>query len=49
VGVGIEIEPKYLAVTLQRLADMGLEPKLEKPKPSTRKRNGQKKAQEQAR
>jgi DNA modification methylase len=25
---GIEIEPKYVAVTLQRLQDMGLEPKL---------------------
>lgn len=25
---GMEIEPKYVAVTLQRLADMGLEPKL---------------------
>ncbi len=25
---GIDIEPKYVAVTLQRLADMGLEPKL---------------------
>lgn len=29
IGVGIEIEPKYVAVTLQRLADMGLAPKLE--------------------
>ena len=25
---GMEIEPKYVAVTLQRLADMGLEPSL---------------------
>lgn len=25
---GIEIEPKYVAVALQRLADMGLEPRL---------------------
>ena len=25
---GMEIEPKYVAVSLQRLADMGLEPKL---------------------
>lgn len=24
---GMEIEPKYVAVTLQRMADMGLEPK----------------------
>jgi len=28
IGYGLEIEPKYVAVTLQRLADMGLEPKL---------------------
>ena len=28
VGYGMEIEPKYCAVTLQRLADMGLEPRL---------------------
>lgn len=26
---GIDIEPKYVAVTLQRLADMGLEPRVE--------------------
>lgn len=25
---GMELEPKYVAVTLQRLADMGLEPRL---------------------
>ena len=25
---GMEIEPKYIAVTLERLASMGLEPKL---------------------
>ena len=25
---GMEIEPKYIAVTLERLAGMGLEPKL---------------------
>jgi len=28
IGYGMEIEPKYVAVTLQRLADMGLEPRL---------------------
>ena len=28
VGYGCELEPKYVAVTLQRLADMGLTPKL---------------------
>jgi DNA modification methylase len=28
VCYGMEIEPKYVAVTLQRLADMGLEPRL---------------------
>lgn len=28
IGYGMEIEPKYCAVTLQRLADMGLEPRL---------------------
>lgn len=28
VVYGMEIEPKYVAVTLQRLADMGLEPRL---------------------
>jgi len=28
IGRGVEIEPKYVAVTLQRLADMGLEPRL---------------------
>lgn len=28
VCYGMEIEPKYVAVTLQRMADMGLEPKL---------------------
>jgi len=28
VCYGMEIEPKYVAVTLERLADMGLEPKL---------------------
>jgi len=27
IGYGMEIEPKYVAVTLQRLADMGLEPR----------------------
>jgi DNA modification methylase len=27
-GVGIEIDPKYVAVTLERLSEMGLEPKL---------------------
>ncbi|HKS94954.1 MAG TPA: DNA methyltransferase, partial [Terriglobia bacterium] len=27
---GMEIEPKYVAVTLQRMADMGLEPRLVK-------------------
>ena len=26
VGYGIEIEPRYVAVSLQRLADMGLTP-----------------------
>ena len=31
LGRGIEIEPKYEAVALQRLADMGLEPHLVKP------------------
>ena len=25
---GMEIEPKYCAITLQRMADIGLEPKL---------------------
>ncbi len=25
---GMELEPKYVAVAIQRLADMGLEPKL---------------------
>jgi DNA modification methylase len=29
-GRGIEIEPKYVAVTLERLSKMGLEPKLER-------------------
>lgn len=29
VGCGIELEPKYIAVTLERLSQMGLEPKLE--------------------
>jgi DNA modification methylase len=28
VGFGVEISPEYLAVSLQRLADLGLEPKL---------------------
>lgn len=28
IAYGVEIEPKYLAVTLQRLADMGLRPEL---------------------
>lgn len=28
IGYGMELEPKYIAVTLQRLADMGLEPRL---------------------
>jgi DNA modification methylase len=28
IGYGMEIEPKYVAVTLQRLKDMGLEPRL---------------------
>lgn len=28
IGYGIEIEPKYVAVALERLADMGLEPRL---------------------
>ena len=28
IGYGMEIEPKYVAVTLQRLADMGLEAQL---------------------
>ena len=28
VGYGCELEPKYVAVALQRLADMGLTPKL---------------------
>lgn len=28
LGRGIEIEPKYVAVILQRMADMGLEPRL---------------------
>jgi len=28
VCYGMEIEPKYVAVALQRLADMGLEPRL---------------------
>jgi DNA modification methylase len=28
VCYGMEIEPKYVAVTLQRMADMGLEPRL---------------------
>jgi DNA modification methylase len=27
---GIEIEPKYVAVALQRMTDMGLEPRLTK-------------------
>lgn len=27
-GIGIELEPKYVAVALQRLADMGLSPEL---------------------
>lgn len=30
LGRGVEIEPKYVAVSLQRLADMGLEPELVK-------------------
>jgi DNA modification methylase len=30
---GMEIEPKYVAVTLQRLADMGLEPRLAESSP----------------
>lgn len=29
-GVAVEIEPKYVAVSLQRLSDMGLKPKLVK-------------------
>jgi len=33
VGYGMEIEPKYVAVALQRLADMGLEPRLLEPAP----------------
>jgi len=28
IGYGMEISPAYVAVTLQRLADMGLEPRL---------------------
>jgi len=28
IGYGMEIEPKYCAVTLQRLSDMGLTPRL---------------------
>ena len=28
IGYGMEIEPKYCAVTLERLAGMGLEPRL---------------------
>jgi DNA modification methylase len=31
IGYGMEIEPKYVAVTLQRLADMGLAPALAAP------------------
>jgi DNA modification methylase len=27
IGYGMEIEPKYVAVTLQRLADIDLEPR----------------------
>jgi len=27
-GYGMEIEPKYVAVTLERMSGMGLEPKL---------------------
>lgn len=30
-GVGMELEPKYLAVTLERLSQMGLDPRLEAP------------------
>ena len=32
IGYGIEIEPKYVAVTLQRLKDVGLQPRLSKTK-----------------
>jgi len=28
IGYGMEIEPKYVAVTLERLAGLGLEPRL---------------------
>jgi DNA modification methylase len=28
VGYGVEIDSRYIAVALQRLADLGLEPKL---------------------
>lgn len=28
IGYGVEIDPGYVAVTLQRLADLGLEPEL---------------------
>jgi DNA modification methylase len=28
IGYGVEISPEYAAVTIQRLADLGLEPKL---------------------
>jgi site-specific DNA-methyltransferase (adenine-specific) len=28
IGYGVEISPEYVAVSLQRLADPGLEPKL---------------------
>lgn len=31
IGYGMEIEPKYVAVTLQRLSDIGLEPHLVDP------------------
>lgn len=31
VGLGIELDPKYVAVSLQRMADMGLEPRLAEP------------------
>jgi site-specific DNA-methyltransferase (adenine-specific) len=34
---GIELAPKYLAVTLQRMADMGLEPRLTNGKTRTKK------------
>ena len=35
---GMEIEPKYVAVALQRMADMGLKPRLLPPAPKKARR-----------